>query len=76
MTPELAAVGGGAKGAEEKGVLVGGPGRREEVGLWWGEGGVRKRGRAELERFLAGRKAVEKKNSPVSYWLLGIVFWK
>lgn len=29
--------------------------------MWWGKGGVRKRGRAEVERVLAGRKAVEKK---------------
>ena len=36
----------------------------EEVALPWGEGGVKKRGWAELERFSTGRKAVEKKNNP------------
>ena len=36
----------------------------EEVALRWGEGGVKKRGWAKLERFSAGRKAVEKKKYP------------
>lgn len=45
--------------------------------MWWGEGEVKKRGWAKFERFLAGRKAVEKKVIHfVLYWLLGIIFWK
>ena len=40
----------------------------EEVALRWGEGEVKKRGWAKLERFSAGRKAVEKKNNPP--WVL------
>lgn len=59
MTPGLAAVGGGGQG--EMGCQWAGQDSGEEVGLWWAEGGVRKRGWAELERFITGRKAVEKK---------------
>lgn len=63
MTPELAAVGGGARdeGQGKVGCQCAAQDSGEEVGLWWGEGEVKKRGWAKFERVLAGRKAVERK---------------
>ena len=47
----------------------------EEVALPWGEGGVKKRGWAELERFSTGRKAVEKKNALIFDSVSVLIKW-
>lgn len=47
------------------------------MGLWWGEGGVRERARAEFEKVQQeGRPLRKKIIYLVSYWPLVIIFWK